>query len=346
VEDVDDGEGSSDEENIDDHYNDHQEAAPSYKKFYFYPKLLSGKYGNYSITGGTVLQRKIEDELAEEVKDAVKIEHQQGYCLISRLTRKRDNTEPFYNHSFSKIGRDPTNLNGSTSYARKLVEEVINERDIKSVRNALSSAKDRGVGFRIESIVNVDLRNFETMNLNSAYMVREVFQPILRVLNREIRNENFMGEEINQCISAIPSEKFCYFAYSMICSIYDVVVGLSQKVLDKKASIGEVMMIELFECILLYCMNGYGPKLPHQFMFANGIKIREGYIYIPKSIFDIENLNVGIENMVCDAESGRIVPPKQRFVDKHPFPDFLRELEAISLCHVAGDKPKMVDCLI
>lgn len=305
--------------------NEDDEAPESRDIGYMYPKILSSRGdGNFQIYGKTALQNNIENGL-------VKIVKANCYSAISRTLRGYSRKEePFKSKCFSKLAIDPKARMGKTSESKKLLVKVANEVDIEQVKNGFDTARGKVIPFRFEFIARLEAGDLNVQDLTSHRVLMQHLKPCVNALNEVITPNNIFGHSFQEVFEILDYPAYADYGYALIRLIYEAILRLYEKVKLNQMSIGDLVMIQTLESLILYALNGDKHSLPQRFMERNGIKLQRNFFNIPSTLFNFSTMEIDIDRLAINAEDDRLILPHPRSMENHEFPQYLFYLEWVS----------------
>ena len=233
---------------------------------------------------------------------------------------------------------NPTFANRQVKAEEIIVESVGKDRDKKKLDKCLKMVKGRNVGLRIETIVNVNWREIPMSERSFDTLFRCIIEPFKETLESSVNRNNFVSIPIKRAIAMFPTKKFIRYWYCLNTILYNALLKLTRDLARPKPFISSqnLVMVQMIERLVSFSINGNSMMLPSQFMFANGIVLKKGFIHIPGELYDAKAKKVNMSKVARWAKNG-IIHPFPLKVQSHRFPSYVGFLDTVSLLVNGGD---------
>jgi hypothetical protein len=283
-----------------------------------------------------IFTEKVKERM--DSNTVARIHHLQAYSMLSRVLRQNAWLEPFNGHHFSSFAMNPTFANRQFKAEEIIVESVGNDRDKKKLDKCLKMVKGRNVGLRIETIVNVNWKEIPMSERSFDTLFRCILEPFKDTLESEVNRNRFVSIPIKKAIALFPTKKFIGYWYCLNTILYNALLKLTRDLARPKPFISSqnLVMVQLFERLLSYSLNGYSMMLPTDFMFANRIVLGNGFVHIPSELFDAKTGKV-IMSKVARSSNNGIIHPFPLKVQSHRFPSYVGYMDKVSLLINGGN---------
>jgi hypothetical protein len=261
----------------------------------------------------------------------VKIVHQQGYSLMSRVIRRNAWTEPFQSKPFSKFARNPNFSRRKYVSEDHLLEAIGEGREKEQLDECLKVLSKMTSGLRLETTFNVNVAALNERERKFSTLFAKAIEPSMDTLDELFNSDGCCDMPLKTCLAMFNSKVFTCYWQSLNTTIYNCMLKLCCDLARKNAFITyeNMVMVEAFESLLLMSINGNNLNLPSFFFNQNGVRLKRGFVHVPRQIYDAEEGKAVICGLKRRADNS-VIQPFPLIVKKHRFEPYFEYLEEVS----------------